>query len=95
MFVDSLLKIHLYSTLQGVPTQIVIFHFAPAFRNMQASFGSKRKCDKNQYNIEFLIIHPTLRGHFGARVDGNIKLSNFFDEMRLKRSLRPPRLLRL
>ena len=24
------------------------------------------------------MIHPTLRGHFGARVDGNIKLSNFF-----------------
>ena len=41
------------------------------------------------------MIHPTLRGHFGARVDGNIKLSNFFDEMRLKRSLRPLRLLRL
>ena len=33
------------------------------------------------------MIHPTLRGHFGARVDGNIKLSNFFDEMRLRRSL--------
>jgi hypothetical protein len=31
------------------------------------------------------MIHPTLRGHFGARVDGNIKLSNFFDEMRLKK----------
>ena len=30
------------------------------------------------------MIHPTLRGHFGARVDGNIKLSNFFDEMRLE-----------
>jgi len=41
------------------------------------------------------MIHPTLRGQFGARVDENIKLSNFFDEMRLKRSLRPPRLLRL
>ena len=41
------------------------------------------------------MIHPTLRGYFGARVDGNIKLSNFFDEMRLKRSLRPLRLLRL
>ena len=28
-------------------------------------------------------------GHFGAMVDGNIKLSNFFCEMRLLRSLRP------
>jgi hypothetical protein len=27
-------------------------------------------------------------------VDGNIKLSKFFDEMRLERSLRPLRLLR-
>ena len=38
------------------------------------------------------MIHSTLRdriGHFGARVDGNIKLSIFFDEIRLKRSLRP------
>ena len=33
-------------------------------------------------------------GHFGAMVDGNIKLSNFFCEMRLSRSLRPLRLLR-
>jgi hypothetical protein len=41
------------------------------------------------------MIHPTLRGHFGARVDGNIKLSIVSEEMRLKRSLRPPRLLRL
>ena len=24
------------------------------------------------------MIHPILRGHFGARVDGNIKLSIFF-----------------
>ena len=24
------------------------------------------------------MIHSTLKGHFGARVDGNIKLSNFF-----------------
>ena len=37
------------------------------------------------------MIHPTFRGHFVARVDGNIKLSNYFDEMRLKRSLRPLR----
>ena len=28
-------------TLQGVPTQTVIFHFALAGRNMQASFGLK------------------------------------------------------
>ena len=28
-------------------------------------------------------------GHFGAMVDGNIKLSNFFCEMRLLMSLRP------
>ena len=41
------------------------------------------------------MIYSTLRGHFGARVDGKIKLSKFFDEMRLKRSLRPPRLLKL
>ena len=34
-------------------------------------------------------------GHFGARVDGNIKLSICFCEMRLSRSLRPLRLLRL
>ena len=33
--------------------------------------------------------------HFGAMVDGNIKLSNLFCEMRLLRSLRPLRLLRL
>ena len=30
----------------------------------------------------------------GARVDGKIKLSNFFDKMRLERSLRSLRLLR-
>ena len=34
-------------------------------------------------------------GQFGARMEGNIKLSMFFDEMRLLRSLRPLRLLRL
>ena len=34
-------------------------------------------------------------GLFGAMVDGNIKLSNLFCEMRLSRSLRPLRLLRL
>ena len=34
-------------------------------------------------------------GHFGAMVGGNVKLSNFFWEMRLSRSLRPLRLLRL
>ena len=34
-------------------------------------------------------------GHFGTMVDGNIKLSNFFFEMRLMRSLRPLRPLRL
>ena len=34
-------------------------------------------------------------GHFGAMVGGNIKLSDFFCEMRLSRSLRPLRLLRL
>ena len=33
--------------------------------------------------------------HFGVRVDGKINLSNFFDEMRLKRPLRPLRMLRL
>ena len=33
--------------------------------------------------------------YFGAMVDGNIKLSNLFCEMRLLRSLRPLRLLRL
>ena len=27
--------------VQGVPTQMVIFHFALAGRNMQASFGLK------------------------------------------------------
>ena len=37
----------------------------------------------------------TRMGHFGTMVDGNIKLSNFFCEMRLLRSLRPLRLLRL
>ena len=34
-------------------------------------------------------------GQFGARIEGNIKLIKFFDEMRLLRSLRPLRLLRL
>ena len=34
-------------------------------------------------------------GNFGTMVDGNIKLSNFFFEMRLLRSLRPLRPLRL
>jgi hypothetical protein len=33
-------------------------------------------------------------GHFGVRADGNIKFSKFFDELRLKRSLKPLRLLR-
>ena len=33
--------------------------------------------------------------HFGAGVDGNIKINKFFDEIRLLRSLRPLRLLRL
>ena len=39
------------------------------------------------------MIHSILSGHFGARVDGNIKLSNCFDKMRLKRSLRPLKFL--
>ena len=34
-------------------------------------------------------------GHFGARVDKNIKLNKFFDELRLLRSLSKLRLLRL
>ena len=34
-------------------------------------------------------------GQVGDRIEGNIKLSKFFDEMRLLRSLRPLRLLRL
>jgi hypothetical protein len=34
-------------------------------------------------------------GQFGARIEGNIKLSNYFDEMRLVRSLRPLRMLML
>jgi hypothetical protein len=33
--------------------------------------------------------------HLGARDDPNIRISNLFDEMRLLRSLRPLRLLRL
>ena len=33
-------------------------------------------------------------GHFGARDDQNIRISKFFDEMRLLRSLRPLRLSR-
>ena len=40
------------------------------------------------------MIFPTLSDHFGVRVDGNIKLSKFLEEMRLSRSLRPLRLLR-
>ena len=40
------------------------------------------------------MIFPTLSDHFGARVDGNIKLSKFFEEMRLSRSLRLLRPLR-
>jgi hypothetical protein len=40
------------------------------------------------------MIHWETRiGVFGARVDGNINLSNLFREMRLLRSLRPLRLL--
>ena len=34
-------------------------------------------------------------GHFVARIDRTIKLWQFFDEMRVLRSLRPPRSLRL
>ena len=41
------------------------------------------------------MILSTLSDHFGARVDGNIKLSKFFEEMRLSRSLRTLRPLRL
>ena len=44
------------------------------------------------------MVHPTKQariGHIGVRADGNIKFSQCFDEMRLKRSLRPLRLLRL
>ena len=44
------------------------------------------------------MIHFTLRDqdrYFWCHVDGNIKLSNLFCEMRLLRSLRPLRLLRL
>ena len=33
-------------------------------------------------------------GHLGARDDQTIRISRFFDEMRLSRSLRPMRLLR-
>ena len=37
----------------------------------------------------------TVIGHFGGRNDPTIRMSKFFDEMRLLRSLRPLRLLRL
>ena len=37
----------------------------------------------------------TIIGHFGATNDPTIRISKFFDEMRLSRSLRPMRLLRL
>ena len=44
--------------------------------------------------IGFLMIHSGI-GHLGARDDPTIRLSNFFDEMRLSSSLKPLRLLRL
>ena len=40
-------------------------------------------------------IRETRIGHFDARVDGNIKISKFFDEIWLWFSLRPFKLLRL
>ena len=46
------------------------------------------------------MIHQTLRdqariGHFGARLDKNIKLVKFFDKLRLLTSLRPLKFLRI
>ena len=44
------------------------------------------------------MIHPTKNtstGHFGTRDDPAIRFRKFLDEMRLLRSLRPPRMLRL
>ena len=43
----------------------------------------------------FLIGSFFYNGHFGARNDPTIRISKFFDEMRLPRSLKPLRLLRL
>ena len=43
-----------------------------------SSTASKRKGVKNQENGEFLMIQPTRISHFGARIDGNIKLGNVF-----------------
>ena len=58
----------------------------------------KKGCQKINKIVNFWQSNPhqkTRIGHFGARVDGNINLSNFFDELRLERSMRPLRLLRL
>ena len=47
--------------------------------------------------LDFLCSIPqkgTGIGHLGATDDQTIRVSNFFDEMRLSRSLRPLRLLR-
>ena len=43
----------------------------------------------------FILQKGTSFDHLGARDDLTIRISNFFDEMRLLRSLRPLRLLRL
>ena len=62
-----------------------------------ASTASNRKSAKNPWNRGFLMIHSTLRDQdwsFCCQVNGNIKLSKFFDEMRLFRSLRLLRSLR-
>ena len=63
-----------------------------------ASTASKRKGAKINKIVGFwrsISNWETRIGLFGAMVDGNIKFSNLFCEMRLLRSLRPLRLSRL
>ena len=63
-----------------------------------ASTASDREGIIYQWKIEFCWSIPqkgAIIGHLGARDDPTIRISKFFDELRLLRSLRPPRSLRL
>ena len=71
------------------------FNFGLIGRPLQPPTDRVPKINKK---VDFWWSNPhweTRIGHFGARVDENIKLRKFFDKMRLLRSLRALRLLRL
>ena len=77
-----------------------MFH-QPIFKTMTSVGLNSLQQKGYQISVKILIFDDPFHkkgtgiGHLGARDDQTIRISKFFDEMRLLRSLRPLRLLRL